>query len=336
MVAWHDRQRLLLGLEHADPVPLGRRDDPDRPRDAGAAQVERRRVRDCGSAAAEKLLHDREGANRRRRPRLGRPGHRGLLRRARPPRRRARDRHGEGRRTAGGRACRSTSRASPRSSSETPSGSSSRPSSSRCATARLAFICVGTPRRPHSGDADLSAVHAAVEELSASGDGPALVMKSTVPGRAPGARSAERARAFAYVSCPEFLREGTAVKDFLEPDRVVIGADPGDEEAADAVAAVYEPLGGADRPHRRRQRRDDQARLQRLPRHQDQLHQRDRQRLRRGRRRRHRGRARDGPRPADRRPLPQRRPRLRRKLLPQGHPGAEASSPATPATTSSC
>jgi len=105
---------------------------------------------------------------------------------------------------------------------------------------RLVFICVGTPPT-HSGDADLSAVFAAVEEL-AGDDSPALVMKSTVPvgtgrqikARAPGAE---------YVSCPEFLREGSAVKDFLEPDRVVVGADPGDEAAAEQVAALYQPLG---------------------------------------------------------------------------------------------
>ena len=48
----------------------------------------------------------------------------------------------------------------------------------------------------------------------------------------------------AYVSCPEFLKEGSAVADFLHPDRVVVGADPGDEEAAAAVEALYEPLGG--------------------------------------------------------------------------------------------
>jgi UDPglucose 6-dehydrogenase len=48
----------------------------------------------------------------------------------------------------------------------------------------------------------------------------------------------------AYVSCPEFLKEGTAVADFMHPDRVVVGSDPGDEEAAEAVAELYKPLGG--------------------------------------------------------------------------------------------
>jgi UDPglucose 6-dehydrogenase len=105
---------------------------------------------------------------------------------------------------------------------------------------RLAFICVGTPPT-HSGDADLSAVYAAVEELSGGG-GPALVMKSTVP-VGTGRQVRARAPGVPYVSCPEFLREGTAVKDFMEPDRVVIGADAADERAAELVTAVYEPLG---------------------------------------------------------------------------------------------
>jgi UDPglucose 6-dehydrogenase len=71
----------------------------------------------------------------------------------------------------------------------------------------------------------------------------ALVMKSTVPAGT-GHAIRRELTSIAYVSCPEFLKEGTAVDDFMHPDRVVIGADPGDEWAADAVAAVYEPLGG--------------------------------------------------------------------------------------------
>ena len=68
-------------------------------------------------------------------------------------------------------------------------------------------------------------------------------MKSTVP--AGTGRAIRRdAPKLAYVSCPEFLKEGSAVDDFLHPDRVVIGADPGDEWAADGVEEVYRPLGG--------------------------------------------------------------------------------------------
>jgi UDPglucose 6-dehydrogenase len=107
-------------------------------------------------------------------------------------------------------------------------------------SARLIFVCVQTPPT-HSGDADLSAVMQAVEEIGGGGER-ALVMKSTVP-VGTGRTIKRQAPDLAYVSCPEFLREGTAVKDFLEPDRVVIGADAGDEWAADAVADAYEPLG---------------------------------------------------------------------------------------------
>jgi UDPglucose 6-dehydrogenase len=108
--------------------------------------------------------------------------------------------------------------------------------------ARLLFVAVGTPPT-YSGDADLSAVHAVVNSMPAS-DRHALVMKSTVPvgtGRAIKRVFHEQGKdGFRYVSCPEFLKEGTAVADFLHPDRVVIG-DDGDW-AGDAVADLYAPL----------------------------------------------------------------------------------------------
>lgn len=108
--------------------------------------------------------------------------------------------------------------------------------------ARLLFVAVGTPPT-YSGDADLSAVHAVVDAMPAS-DRHALVMKSTVPvgtGAAIKRVFAEQGKeGFRYVSCPEFLKEGTAVADFLHPDRVVIG-DDGDW-AGDAVADLYRPL----------------------------------------------------------------------------------------------
>jgi UDPglucose 6-dehydrogenase len=107
--------------------------------------------------------------------------------------------------------------------------------------ARLLFVCVDTPPTA-SGDADLSRVRSVVEDLEAGG-GHALVMKSTVPAGT-GQSIRRDLPGVPYVSCPEFLKEGSAVEDFLHPDRVVIGADPGDEDAADAVARLYEPLGG--------------------------------------------------------------------------------------------
>jgi len=107
--------------------------------------------------------------------------------------------------------------------------------------ARLLFVCVDTPPTA-SGDADLSRVHTVIDELGDPGEH-VLVMKSTVPA---GTGSAIRrdVPGLSYVSCPEFLKEGTAVEDFMHPDRVVIGAGAGDESAADAVQALYAPLGG--------------------------------------------------------------------------------------------
>jgi UDPglucose 6-dehydrogenase len=114
--------------------------------------------------------------------------------------------------------------------------------------ARLLFVAVGTPPT-YSGDADLSAVFAVVDSISAhsgrSGEQRhALVMKSTVP--AGTGASIKRVLAqsgkdeLAYVSCPEFLKEGSAVKDFMSPDRVVVG-DQGDW-AGDGVVELYSPL----------------------------------------------------------------------------------------------
>ena len=102
-------------------------------------------------------------------------------------------------------------------------------------------MAVGTPPT-YSGDADLSAVHAVVEAMPAS-DRHALVMKSTVPvgtGATIQRLFAEQGKGFSYVSCPEFLKEGSAVVDFLHPDRVVVG-DDGDW-AGDAVVDLYAPL----------------------------------------------------------------------------------------------
>ncbi len=108
--------------------------------------------------------------------------------------------------------------------------------------ARLLFVAVGTPST-YSGDADLSAVHAVVRAMPQS-DKHALVMKSTVPagtGDAIKRIFAQQGKAgFAYVSCPEFLKEGSALPDFLKPDRVVVGDD--DDWAGDAVVELYAPL----------------------------------------------------------------------------------------------
>jgi UDPglucose 6-dehydrogenase len=108
--------------------------------------------------------------------------------------------------------------------------------------ARLLFVAVGTPPT-YSGDADLTAVNAVVDAMPAT-DHHALVMKSTVPvgtGATIKREFARQGKAFAYVSCPEFLKEGAALADFLEPDRVVVG-DDGDW-AGQAVCDLYAPLG---------------------------------------------------------------------------------------------
>ena len=107
----------------------------------------------------------------------------------------------------------------------------------------MMFVCVGTPPT-YSGDADLSAVWNVVEQLPEQEERSLLVMKSTVPvGTGEKVREALDSRGLAhvgYVSNPEFLAEGSAVADFMGPDRVVVGAFAGAD--GETVAALYEPL----------------------------------------------------------------------------------------------
>jgi UDPglucose 6-dehydrogenase len=108
------------------------------------------------------------------------------------------------------------------------------------ADADVLFVCVQTPPT-YSGDADLSYVWTALDDLPRRDERQILVMKSTVPvGTGETVRAAVEARGLSdvgYVSNPEFLSEGRAVRDFMEPDRIVVGAFE-DEDAA-VVEALY-------------------------------------------------------------------------------------------------
>lgn len=110
--------------------------------------------------------------------------------------------------------------------------------------AQIAIICVDTPPTA-SGDADLSRVEAVIDALPANAEGAVLVMKSTVPvGTGARVRQELDARGrehVGYVSNPEFLREGSAVADFREPDRVVVGGQRPVDVAR--VAQLYQVLG---------------------------------------------------------------------------------------------
>jgi UDPglucose 6-dehydrogenase len=113
-------------------------------------------------------------------------------------------------------------------------------------SADVAFITVGTPPA-QNGEADLSSVEAVVRDLALALDGYKVVVeKSTVPART--SEAVERTMmlygsgrgTFSVASNPEFLREGTAVSDFLFPDRIVIGADC--ERSRAVLKEVYRPL----------------------------------------------------------------------------------------------
>jgi UDPglucose 6-dehydrogenase len=108
---------------------------------------------------------------------------------------------------------------------------------------RFLFVCVDTPPTK-SGDADLSRVWSVIDDLPALDGRAILVMKSTVPvGTGERIRHGLEERGLGevgYVSNPEFLAEGTAVRDFMHPDRIAIGAF--DEEDGHAVARLYSAL----------------------------------------------------------------------------------------------
>jgi len=114
------------------------------------------------------------------------------------------------------------------------------------AGAKVVFICVGTPPTP-SGEADLSYVEAVSSQVAhAMKDYTVVVEKSTVP-----VRTGERVKQtiirnninnveFDVVSNPEFLREGSAIQDFLQPDRIVVGAES--DRAVALMRELYEPI----------------------------------------------------------------------------------------------
>lgn len=114
------------------------------------------------------------------------------------------------------------------------------------AAADLVFLAVGTPMRRGDGFADLSYVYAAVEEIAQHLDGfTVITTKSTVPVGT--SREIERRLRelqpnadFAVCSNPEFLREGSAIRDFMHPDRILVGCD--NDRAKEVMERLYKPL----------------------------------------------------------------------------------------------
>lgn len=108
----------------------------------------------------------------------------------------------------------------------------------------IAFIAVGTPLRVKQGDTDLSCVYMAARELAPLiAEDTVVVVKSTVPVGTSDVvgkiiDTVGQARSFSVASNPEFLREGVAVRDFLAPDRVIIGAE--DERACRRLIELYD------------------------------------------------------------------------------------------------
>ena len=111
--------------------------------------------------------------------------------------------------------------------------------------ANVVFIAVGTPPRPDNGAADLCHVMDAARSIGAAmTDYTVIINKSTVPvgtvARIRSVVSESTTKPFSVVSNPEFLKEGEAIMDFMQPDRIVIGVD--DDRAADCMRELYAPI----------------------------------------------------------------------------------------------
>ena len=111
--------------------------------------------------------------------------------------------------------------------------------------ATVVFIAVGTPPRPDNGAADLCHVMNAARSIGAAmTDYTVIINKSTVPvgtvARIRSVVSESTTKPFSVVSNPEFLKEGEAIMDFMQPDRIVIGVD--DDRAADYMRELYAPI----------------------------------------------------------------------------------------------
>ena len=184
----------------------------------------------------------------------------------------------------------------------------------------IILICVGTPIGD-DGTSDLRQLDAAMTALRGRiGPDDILVIRSTLPvgGTRPTIEAAGLSTARVFTN-PEFLRQGTAVEDFAQPSRVVVGRFPdADPDALAAVLALYDGHRRTAPRRRRRGGRDHQERRERFPRAQAVVHQRDRLAVRGGRRRRRRGPGRDRRGSADRAHVHAPELRLRRELPPEG------------------
>ena len=110
----------------------------------------------------------------------------------------------------------------------------------------IVFVCVGTPNKRNSNNADLSQVYSVAKEISKSVNKFKIIInKSTVPVTTGDevekiiSKKVSR-KYFSVVSNPEFLREGEAIRDFIYPDRVVVGAN--DDKSRKILRNLYSPL----------------------------------------------------------------------------------------------